>query len=402
MKLVLHVTAGPHRGREFTFGRHDTFLVGRVADAHLRLSHDDPCFSRRHFVLEVNPPRCRLMDFKSRNGTEVNGRRVDVAEIRDGDVIKAGHTVFRVSITGPAPEPAPARDEYPTGPGTWDWVPVEDKPAAIGGYEIGRVLGRGGMGVVYEARRIADGAPVALKTFVPVPGLSDRDVDLFLREARIIEQLRHPNVVRFREVGRDGEVVYLAMELLNGRDAGTLVKDRGPLPIRTAVRIACHMLAGLAHAHGQGIVHRDIKPSNLLLHSQDGKKLAKLADFGLARAYEKSRMCGATFQGEIGGTPTYMAPEQITHFHDVRPAADQYSAAATLYTLLTGRQTHDFPSGAVDCLLAISTEDPVPIRERRDAIPEGLAEAIHRALSREPADRFEGVSTFRHTLLPWA
>src|SRR5262245_993076 len=195
MKLILNVTAGPHQGKEFTFDRHDTFLVGRVADAHLRLSHDDPCFSRRHFVLEVNPPRCRLLDFKSRNGTEVNGQRVDVADIKDSDVIKAGHTVFRVSITGMAPEPAPTRDEHPTGPGTWDWVPFGDKPSTLGGYEIVRELGRGGMGVVYEARRTADGTPVALKTILSVPGVSDRDIDLFMREARILEQLQHQHIV---------------------------------------------------------------------------------------------------------------------------------------------------------------------------------------------------------------
>ena len=82
MKIILSVTDGPHKGKEFTFDGHDTFLVGRVKDAHLQLSYDDPYFSRRHFVLEVNPPRCRLMDFKSRNGTHVNGERVSIAEIK--------------------------------------------------------------------------------------------------------------------------------------------------------------------------------------------------------------------------------------------------------------------------------------------------------------------------------
>lgn len=90
MKILLSVTAGPHQGKEFTFEGHDTFLVGRVKDAHLQLSYDDPYFSRRHFVLEVNPPRCRLMNFKSRNGTYVNGEKVSVTDIKDGDVIKAG------------------------------------------------------------------------------------------------------------------------------------------------------------------------------------------------------------------------------------------------------------------------------------------------------------------------
>src|SRR4051794_22856964 len=100
MKLILSVTEGPHQGKEFAFDGHDTFLVGRDADAHLRLSYDDPYFSRRHFMLEVNPPRCRLLDFNSRNGTFVNGQKVDTAEVNDGDVIRAGHTAFRVRVEG--------------------------------------------------------------------------------------------------------------------------------------------------------------------------------------------------------------------------------------------------------------------------------------------------------------
>src|SRR3954447_18984563 len=99
------VTAGPHAGAEFVFDRHDTFLVGRSEDAHFRLSFADPYFSRRHFLLEVNPPRVRLLDLKSRNGVLLNGRPVAQAEVADGDEIRAGHTVFKISIPRPAAEP---------------------------------------------------------------------------------------------------------------------------------------------------------------------------------------------------------------------------------------------------------------------------------------------------------
>jgi predicted component of type VI protein secretion system len=104
MTVRLVITAGPHAGREFAFDRHDTFLVGRSKDAHLQLSYDDPYFSRRHFLVEVNPPRVRLIDLGSRNGTHVNGQRVETAELKGGDAVKAGHTVFRVEVASPDPD----------------------------------------------------------------------------------------------------------------------------------------------------------------------------------------------------------------------------------------------------------------------------------------------------------
>src|SRR5205809_6558238 len=104
MNVTLTVTAGPHAGREFAFDRHDTFLVGRSKDAHFQLSYDDPYFSRRHFLVEVNPPRCRLIDLNSRNGTLLNGARVRMAEVADGDEIGAGHTVFKVCVLAREPD----------------------------------------------------------------------------------------------------------------------------------------------------------------------------------------------------------------------------------------------------------------------------------------------------------
>jgi len=121
------------------------------------------------------------------------------------------------------------------------------------------------------------------------------------------------------------------MELATGPDFDRILKNRGPSPIKPAVRGICQMLTGLAHAHEKGFVHRDIKPANILVHKDGTTKTTKLADFGLARAYEVSQLSGVTMQGDVGGTPRYMPPEQVTHFRNVKPAADQYSAAATLY-----------------------------------------------------------------------
>src|SRR5437660_9966535 len=104
MRVTLTVTDGPHTGQAFSFSGHDTFLVGRSKRAHLRLPAKDRYFSRVHFLVEVNPPQCRLMDMDSRNGTHVNGARVEMADLKDGDQIRAGHTIFRVSIGAPPAE----------------------------------------------------------------------------------------------------------------------------------------------------------------------------------------------------------------------------------------------------------------------------------------------------------
>jgi serine/threonine-protein kinase len=195
--------------------------------------------------------------------------------------------------------------------------------------------------------------------------------------------------------------VYIVMELVDGPDAETILQTKGPLAVRNAVRLTCHLLTGLEHAHAKGFVHRDIKPANVLVGGAKKGRVVKLADFGLALVFEASRMSGVTMQGDVGGTPAFMAPEQVTHYRDVKPAADQYSAAATLYRLMAGAYVHDFPPTVARQLVHIMTEPTVPIRARRAEVPDGLAAVIQKALSREPGDRYPDVAAFRAALLPF-
>lgn len=400
MIVRLAVISGPHLGKEFVFDGRDSFLVGRSEEAHFQLSEDDPYFSRRHFVIELNPPRCRLLDLNSRNGVSVNGSKAAMAELADGDEIRAGHTTFRVSVTRPHPDQVrtlelPASEE----PVTDQTVDHSPGTGPVPGYDLGSEIGRGGMGVVYRAVRRSDGVPAAVKTINPAPGSSRRQIAKFLREARILGSLAHPNVVTFFEAGEYQEGLFIAMELVNGFDTQKLVEERGPLSVTLAVRLACQALAGLNHAHDAGFVHRDVKPSNLLVGGPKGNKIVKVADFGLARAFESSQLSGMTLQGDIGGTPAFMPPEQVTHYRDVGPAADQYSVAATLYFLLTGRYAYDFGKKAGARLVQILTDDPIPIRKRRADLPESLASVIKRAMNREPRQRFPSLIQFRKALL---
>jgi serine/threonine-protein kinase len=275
---------------------------------------------------------------------------------------------------------------------------IRKHPQPIPGYGIIRELGRGAMGVVYLAVD-SQGSLAALK-MITAAGIATRSqVARFLREAAILGQLWHPHIVAFRDMGENKLQVYFAMEYVRGSDAGRLVKTQGPMTVPRAAGLICQLLDALAYAHGRGFVHRDIKPSNMLVTTDaSGNEMVKLADFGLARVYQDSALSGLTMTGDVGGTTAFMPPEQIINFRDAKPEADQYSAAATLYQLLTGRYVHDLPREFEKQLLVILEKDPVPIQKRRPDIPKGLAAAIHRALAREPGKRYADVAAMKEAL----
>lgn len=470
MRITLTVTAGPHKDRVFTFAGHDTFLVGRSQRAHFRLSTKDRYFSRIHFLVEVNPPECALMDMGSRNGTYVNGTRVERCYLRNGDAIRAGHSILRVtveegttempaipatltepprklatslppplpsiaaqtrqaeeitspefSLPPPPPAPAPSVLEAalcrlcgePLAALPVSFGPslpmvcqacqeaIRGQPQTIPGYHLARELGRGAMGVVALALHEATGRAVAIKTIKPAVAGSKTQVERFLREANILRELEHPHVVRFLELGEASGVLFFAMEYVRGADAARLLKTSGPFPVGRAVRLVRQALEGLGYAHARRFVHRDVKPSNMLVAGEGGAEQVRLADFGLGRVYQASHMSGLTMTGDMGGTMAFMPPEQITEYREAKPPADQYSAAATLYNLLTGAYVHDLPQQFQRQVLKILHEDAVPIRDRRRDLPKGLAEVVHRALKREPKDRWPDVAAFREALRPF-
>jgi serine/threonine-protein kinase len=258
------------------------------------------------------------------------------------------------------------------------------------------------MGVVYLAEREKDRTRVALKTIIPAVATNRVKLERFLREAEILRQLDHPNIVAFRETGFWHGRIYFVMDYVPGPTAAELLRRQGPLPVRTAVRLLCQLLHALEYAHEKGFVHRDIKPGNVIVARIDGRRIVKLSDFGLARTYRASQISGLTIHGNIGGTIPFMPPEQILSFRKVQPPSDQYSAAATLYNLLTDRYIYDFPSTTVEALSMILDETPVSIHTRRPDIPAGLAAVIHRALTRAPQGRFADVREMRQELMPFA
>jgi serine/threonine protein kinase len=278
---------------------------------------------------------------------------------------------------------------------------AETLPQTVPGYRLVKEVGRGGMGVVFLAVRASDSRRVAVKSVLTPDAVHQSQLAKFLRETAILRQLRHPHIVRFRDSGVSGGGAFLALDYVHGMDLRRVVRRWGPLAVPNAVRAVRHVLSGLAHAHARGFVHRDLKPSNLLLEVRSARQVVKLTDFGLARAYHASQLSGLTLAGEVGGTPAFLPPEQILDFRGAEPAADQYAAGATLYNLLTGEYPYDLSGTVATVLARILDEDPVPLLDRRPALPARLARVVHRAMSRDPADRFESVDDFRAALEPF-
>lgn len=399
MRITLTVTEGPHEGREFEFARHDTFLVGRSRHAHFQLPEKDRYFSRIHFMIEVNPPECRLVDMGSHNGTYVNGQKILAADLNDGDRIRAGHTTLKLTVRREPhessslmlPSPETAREAASA-------LPVEFPFDLVPGFHLERRLGEGNMGVTYLARRLADETFVALKLVRPAsPGRSEQ-VAAFLKEARGLRELDHPHIVRFHEMGEAPGALFFVMDYVSGRDAGTLLENEGPLPVRRAARIIVQALRALEYGHARSMIHRDIKPANILVGGADGKEAVKLADYGLARVYQSSPLSGLTITRDIVASAPYMPPELITNYRQPTLFSDQYAAAATLYTLLTGEPVYDFPRETHLQFSLLLRQQPVPIRRRRPDLSEALAAVVHQALHRNPAHRFKDVRQFREAL----
>jgi eukaryotic-like serine/threonine-protein kinase len=404
MKVTLTVIEGPHVGSSFAFVEHDAFLVGRSPEVQFRLPLRDRALSRVHFLVEVNPPSCRLLDMASTNGVRVNGKRVHAVDLRHGDQIQAGETVLAFAVEDD--EETAIHGGPSSASGVPDQAAVETtewpESPKFSGYRVDRKLGEGGMGVVYLARREGDDLPMALKVIKPVVATRDAVMGRFLREASILRKLEHPNIVRFLDIGFDKGLLYFAMEFVEGSNVSEALKAKGPFSIPAAVGLACQVLRALGYAHALGFVHRDIKPANILTTKHDGKSKAKLADFGLAKIYQESSLSGMSVTGQMGGTLAYMPPEQITHFREAKPPADIYSLGATLYILLAGRPIFDFKGRAEQQVARILFDEPTPIQAHRPEIPDALARAIHKALAKSPLDRFPDANSMKEALKPFA
>ncbi len=260
-------------------------------------------------------------------------------------------------------------------------------PTSVGPYRVVREIGRGGMGVVYEAWDERLRRPLALK-FLPAALRADAEARArFLDEARAASALEHPAICTVYDLGEtDDGRQFIAMAYSRGRTLEDRLRD-GPVPVDRAIDWALQVADGLGRAHAAGIVHRDVKPSNLLVTEDGGAdetgERIKILDFGVAKL---GRPATATLPGTRIGTPAYMAPEQARG-ERIDGRADLFALGAVLYEMLTGRRAFDgeTPERA---LRAVESEEPPPLRSLRPEAPEALAHALARCLAKDREDRY--------------
>lgn len=280
----------------------------------------------------------------------------------------------------------------------------------IQGYTELEVLGEGGYGVVYKAKRVSDGNIVAVKTLLQTRKPGKRKIMLFEREKEIAAQLKHPNIVRSESAGVWNGIHFIEMEYISGGSLWQMMDHgKNKIPYSESVPIILGMLEGLAYAHDvevfvtteegrvqqKGVVHRDIKPSNILLDHQPNGIVPKISDFGLAKAFGAAGCTPGLLSrtGTTCGSPLYMAPEHLTNFKYVKAAADVFEMAATIFFMLTGMPIRPIRQEQ-DPFKSVLEDHPRRIRDYLENCSEGFSDIMDCALAYNENDRFANGGEF--------
>ena len=266
-------------------------------------------------------------------------------------------------------------------------------PPEIPGYTTLDAIGRGGMGVVYRARNVTLNRDVALKLMLAGPFSAPTTLARFRAEAEVIARLSHPNIVQIYEMGEAGGVPFLALEFVDGKSLKETMAGK-PMEPRAAVACVLKIARATEHAHLHGIVHRDLKPSNVLV-TPDGE--TKITDFGLAKCLEDDS--DLTASGEAPGTPSYMAPEQVTG-EAIGPATDVYALGAMLYECLTGHPPF-LGTTTGETLVLVRNSDPVPPSRVRPGVPASLEAICLHCLAKNARGRYPTAAALADDLERW-
>jgi serine/threonine protein kinase/formylglycine-generating enzyme required for sulfatase activity len=356
------------------------FGLGQLddADAVAVMSHLDNCPSCQKEVAAVSGDYFleRLREARGRSGTPLPGK--SLSEL--------------------------ARSLYATIPPTASAPTVSGLPPELANhpqYEIVSELGRGGMGVVYLARHRLSGRHEVLKVMNKELMIRSGSKERFLREIQSAAMLDHPNVVKMYTAMEMGDLMVLVMEYVKGEDLAKLVKAKGRLPVPNACFYAHQVALGLQHAFEKGMVHRDIKPQNVILAKEGKKHLVKVLDFGLAKVVrERGEQFELTGQGQMLGTPDYIAPEQTLDATNADIRADIYSLGCSLYFLLAGRAPFKGKS-LFEILQAHQSMEAKPLNLERIEVPKEVAAIVAKMMAKDPTKRFQQPKDVAQALAPF-
>lgn len=454
-KVTLKVVQGSLLAQEFSYQERTTCVIGRSVDCNIVLPDDQAhsTISRYHCLLDINPPDICIRDFGSLNGTFVNNVKIgqrtideDITraqqmiypeyDLKDGDEIKLGDTVFQVTMAATENQAKQSQDTKELSQINLQADPLDKvnqllgqadqgkkELIAIRGYRIKKQLGKGNMGAVYLATKSDSSKDVqaeneqmvALKVLLPKVESNTRARQQFIRETKNTKLLNHKNIVSVHDIGCYENTYFFTTDYCEVGSVAQLIKKKGgKLPLFMALKILLQVLDGLQYAHtvkipsivladgkktsGVGLVHRDLKPGNLLLTQIDDMLRVKIADFGLAKAFDTAGLSGRTATGVSAGTPYYMPRQQVINFKLAKPEVDVWAAAATFYKMVTGKHPRRYTKAA-DPWLTTLKNAAIPIRKREPSIPAALAEIIDTALVDQPEIGFKTAIELKETIL---
>ncbi len=392
---VLLVRGGDGPGRRLAL--RDELLIGREVRGEGRLS-DDPQVSRRHArIARAASGELTVEDLESANGTFVNEERVHGRHVLSvGDSIRVGATILELTEAAPAPASPPAdassfvpAEPLPPRPGPTP-VPASGQgrlapelaPGTVfAGCRIDDVINHGDMGIVYRAEELALQRPVALKLILPEYSSEERFRERFRRESRIAAAIDHPHVIPIFDAGEEDGLLYIMMRLVHGTDMRAVIAAEGHLEPRRAASIVQQVGSALDAAHARGMLHRDVKPSNVLLARRDH---VYLSDFGLAKLESSGERL--TRHGTIVARAEYVSPEQIMN-QRVDARADIYALGCLLYEALTGEAPFATAASGQGPLAHLEAPPPSP-SDLRPELPREFDEVVHRAMAKDPSDRY--------------
>ena len=422
MIVTLAILNGPRKGFSADLASPGRYIVGSSETADFRIAtNEDPFVSGQQALIEVTRSRCTIQSLAGVNPLSVNGEHIRNKSLSDGDVVQVGFTRLGIRTSTPYCYLCGKTDDELIELAESDGRFCEFREIAvyahaaclrpehqflgrkIAGFDIQRCLGRGGFGSVWL---VHDRKTSRLWAIKQISGVASEDyLYRFQREGRFLIEFVHSRIARCLGIGDDPEAgSYLMCEFVPGQDLARFVRENGPQPPSWTIDIVTQILAGLHFLHTRPgvIVHRDVKPENVLLkrgNCSGAAPVAKLADFGIARALEGRGSTRLTTPGMVPGTFLYLAPEVFSG-RDQGPLSDVYSAGVTAYYTLTGKHPYDFPSGAADAALLhhLWSSNPVPVQLRLSAVPAAVAGAVNRACSKEPKDRHSTALEFAEAL----
>ncbi|MBX9628332.1 MAG: protein kinase [Gemmataceae bacterium] len=409
----LKVIDGGDQGRAFRLPDDGTVTVGKPggeADIGLHDFYVMPV----HCSLELTEAGITVTHVDGASGTLIDGQRIAGPQVlRPGHVLRVGNSHLKLEVGPFADEPpAPAADSGPKSARVLRPPPPEPEPEAdpeagltgqmVGHYRIGRLLGRGHTGAVYEAVHAQTGQGAALKVFDPSFPASSAELDRFAREVKAAQAVRHPNLVTMYGAGRSPAGCWLARECVPGESAAEVIARvaGGEKPSWTrAARVAVHLARALDGLHGHRLVHGNITPNNVLLRAED--LATKLADLRLAQALDGSRLQKAVLEEKLLAELPYLAPEQADPGAFVDDLADLYAVGAVAYALIAGRPPvgGDSPEEILEQIQAGRVVRPSQIYRK---VPPAFDGVVMKLLARHQEDRYPTAAALLADLAPLA